>query len=139
MKVSGGFHTVRYEGTLARDVFKAQFDERYFSASIREEHTREYQSIAQKKDESVAYFQIRFQRLTGYARSIVGTAEDKITKFKWALKNSICNHIISNRYTCMGKLVDSARDQELHQVVYTKKLDMQNQKRIRDYDSTEQS
>ena len=52
-------HTAGYEDTVTWDVFKAQFDQRYFPASIREEYAREYQSIAQKEDESVADFQIR--------------------------------------------------------------------------------
>ncbi|XP_074323441.1 uncharacterized protein LOC141660359 [Apium graveolens] len=96
------------------------------------ENTLTWQSITQRDDESVADFQVRFQRLAGYARSVAGTEADKIMKFKWALKNSIRNHIISNRYTSMDTLVDSARDQELHQTDFLKKRDMQNQKRKRE-------
>ncbi|XP_074323035.1 uncharacterized protein LOC141659982 [Apium graveolens] len=129
-------HAAGYENTITWDVFKAQFDQRYFPASIREEYAREYQSITQKEDESVADFQVRFQRLAGYARSVAGTEEDKIMKFKWALKTSIRNHIIANRYTTMDSLVDSARDQELHQTDFRKQRDMQNQKRKRDDDSS---
>ncbi|XP_074335508.1 uncharacterized protein LOC141672725 [Apium graveolens] len=129
-------HTAGYENTVTWDVFKAQFDQRYFPVSIREEYAREYQSIAQKEDESVADFQVRFQRLAGYARSVAGTEEDKIMKFKWALKTSIRNHIIADRYTTMDSLVDSARDQELHQTDFHKQRDMQNQKRKRDDDSS---
>ncbi|XP_074374377.1 uncharacterized protein LOC141714777 [Apium graveolens] len=114
-------HAPGYENTLTWHVFKTQFDQRYFPASIREEYVREYQSITQRDDESVADFQVRFQRLAGYARSVAGSEADKIMKFKWPLKNSICNHIISNRYTFMDTLVDSARDQELHQADFLKK------------------
>ncbi|XP_074373744.1 uncharacterized protein LOC141714102 [Apium graveolens] len=95
-------HAPGYENTLTWQVFKTQFDQRYFPASIREEYVREYQSITQRDDESVADFQVRFQRLAGYARSVAGSEADKIMKFKWALKNSIRNHIISNRYTSMN-------------------------------------
>ena len=130
-------HAAGYEDTLTWDVFKTQFDQRYFPASIREEYIREYQSIIQRDNESVADFQVRFQRLAGYANSVAGTEADKIMKFKWALKNSIRNHIISNRYTSMDSLVDSARDQELHQADFYKQRDMQNQKRKREDDSTE--
>ncbi|XP_074356031.1 uncharacterized protein LOC141695701 [Apium graveolens] len=119
------------------EVFKTQFDQRYFPASIREEYVREYQSITQRDDESVADFQVRFQWLAGYARSVAGSEADKIMKFKWALKNSIRNHIISNRYTSMDTLVDSARDQEIHQADFLKKRDMQNQKRKREDDFSE--
>ncbi|XP_074355489.1 uncharacterized protein LOC141695133 [Apium graveolens] len=130
-------HAPGYENTLTWQVFKTQFDQRYFPASIREEYVREYQSITQRDDESVADFQVRFQRLAGYARSVAGSEADKIMKFKWALKNSIRNHIISNRYTSMDTLVDSARDQELHQADFLKKRDMQNQKRKREDDFSE--
>ncbi|XP_074326625.1 uncharacterized protein LOC141664569 [Apium graveolens] len=125
-------HAPGYENTLTWQVFKTQFDQRYFPTSICEEYVRGYQSITQRDDESVADFQVRFQRLAGYARSVVGSEADKIMKFKWALKNSIRNHIISNRYTSMDTLVDSARDQELHQADFLKKRDMQNQKRKRE-------
>ena len=37
----------------------------------------------------------------------------------------------------MDSLVDSARDQDLHQADFYKQCDMQNQKRKRDDDSTE--
>ncbi|XP_074347164.1 uncharacterized protein LOC141685994 [Apium graveolens] len=57
-------------------------------------------------------------------------------KFKWALKNSIRNHVIANRYTTMDSLVDSARDQELHQADFRKQREMENQKRKRDDDSS---
>ncbi|WOG92735.1 hypothetical protein DCAR_0312010 [Daucus carota subsp. sativus] len=127
-------HPAGYEDTLTWNVFKAQFDQRYFPASVREEYAREYQSIAQRDDESVADFQVRFQRLAGYARSIAGDEQDKIMKFKWALKDSVRNHIISNRYATMDSLVDSARDQELHQVDCAKRLEVQDQKRKRDDD-----
>ncbi|XP_063942338.1 uncharacterized protein LOC135150117 [Daucus carota subsp. sativus] len=127
-------HAAGYEDTLTWNVFKAHFDQRYFPASVREEYAREYQNIAQKEDESVADFQIRFQRLANYARSIAGNDADKIMKFKWALKTSIRNHIIANRYTTMDSLVDSARDQELHQADFRKQKDMQGQKRKRDDD-----
>ncbi|XP_074355769.1 uncharacterized protein LOC141695421 [Apium graveolens] len=130
-------HAPGYENTLTWQVFKTQFDQRYFPASIREEYVREYQSITQRDDESVADFQVRFQRLAGYARSVAGSEADKIMKFKWALKNSIRNHIISNRYTSMDTLVDSVRDQELHQADFLKKRDMQNQKRKREDDFSE--
>ncbi|XP_074374411.1 uncharacterized protein LOC141714814 [Apium graveolens] len=86
------------------EVFKTQFDQRYFPGSIHEEYVREYQSITQRDDESVADFQVRFQRLAGYARSVAGSKADKIMKFKWALKNSIRIHIISKRYTSMDTL-----------------------------------
>ncbi|XP_074347643.1 uncharacterized protein LOC141686508 [Apium graveolens] len=125
-------HAPGYENTLTWKVFKTQFDQRYFPASIRDEYVREYQSITQRDDKSVADFQVRFQRLAGYARSVAESEVDKIMKFKWALKNSICNHIISNRYTSMDTLVDSARDQELHQADFLKKRDVQNQKRKRE-------
>ena len=128
-------HAAGYEDTLTWQDFKTQFDQRYFPASIREEYIREYQSIIQREDESIADFQVRFQRLPRYARSVAGTEEDKIMKFKWALKNSIRNHIISNRYTTMASLFDSARDPELHQVNFRKQQDLQNQKRKRDDDS----
>ena len=49
------------------------------------EYARAYQSIAQKEDEYVTDFQIRFQRLNIYSRSIAGNMKDKIMKFKWAL------------------------------------------------------
>ncbi|KAL1823702.1 hypothetical protein ACET3Z_010480 [Daucus carota] len=75
-------HAAGYEDTLTWNVFKAHFDQRYFPASVREEYAREYQNIAQKEDESVADFQIRFQRLANYARSIAGNDADKIMKFK---------------------------------------------------------
>ncbi|XP_074352747.1 uncharacterized protein LOC141691895 [Apium graveolens] len=114
-------HAPGYEDTLTWQIFKTQFDQRYFPASIREEYIKEYQSITQKDNESVTDFQVGFQRLAGYARSVVGSEADKIMKFKWALKNSICNHIIYNRYTSMDSLVDSARDQELHQADFLKK------------------
>ncbi|WOH01704.1 hypothetical protein DCAR_0521089 [Daucus carota subsp. sativus] len=127
-------HAAGYEDTLTWNVFKAQFDQRYFPASVREEYAREYQNIAQKEDKSVADFQIRFQRFANYARSIAGNDADKIMKFKWALKTSIRNHIIANRYTTMDSLVDSARDQELHQADFRKQKDMQGQKRKRDDD-----
>ncbi|XP_074333161.1 uncharacterized protein LOC141670967 [Apium graveolens] len=103
-------HAAGYEDTVTWDVFKIQFDQRYFPASIREEYARKYQTIAKKENESVADFQVRFQRLAGYARSIAGNEEDKIMKFKWALKSSVRNHMIANRYTSMDSLVDSARD-----------------------------
>ncbi|XP_074355926.1 uncharacterized protein LOC141695588 [Apium graveolens] len=112
--------------------WKSVFDQRYFPASIREEYVREYQSITQRDDESVANFQVRFQRLASYARSVAGSEVDKIMKFKWELKNSIRNHIISNHYTFMDTLVDSAKDQELHHADFLKKRDMQNQKRKRE-------
>ncbi|XP_074363086.1 uncharacterized protein LOC141703458 [Apium graveolens] len=108
-------HAPGYENTLSWHIFKTQFGQRYFPASIREEYVREYQSIILRDDESVADFQVRFQRLAGYARYVAGSEVDKIMKFMWALKNSIGNHIISNRYTSMDTLVDSVRDQELHQ------------------------
>nr|XP_017245395.1 PREDICTED: uncharacterized protein LOC108217052 [Daucus carota subsp. sativus] len=132
-------HPAGYEDTLTWNVFKAQFDQRYFPASVREEYAREYQSIAQGEDESVADFQVRFQRLAGYARSIAGNEQDKIMKFKWALKDSVRNHIISNRYATMDSLVDSARDQELHQVDCAKRLEVQNQKRKRGDDTTKET
>ncbi|XP_017217043.2 uncharacterized protein LOC108194596 [Daucus carota subsp. sativus] len=122
------FGVYRLEGDVA------QFDQRYFPACVREEYAREYQNIAQKEDESVTDFQIRFQRLANYARSIAGNDADKIMKFKWALKDSVCNHIISNRYATMDSLVDSARDQELHQMDCAKRLEVQDQKRKRDDD-----
>ncbi|XP_074337594.1 uncharacterized protein LOC141674791 [Apium graveolens] len=114
-------HAPGYENTLSWHIFKTQFGQRYFPASIREEYVREYQSIILRDDESVADFQVRFQRLAGYARYVAGSEADKIMKFIWALKNSIGNHIISNRYTSMDTLVDSVRDQELHQVDFLKK------------------
>lgn len=71
-------HAAGYYNTITWNVFKTQFDKRYFLDSIREKYDREYRNIAQKEVEFVAEFQIRFQRLAGYARSIVGTEEDKI-------------------------------------------------------------
>ncbi|XP_063942646.1 uncharacterized protein LOC135150318 [Daucus carota subsp. sativus] len=89
--------------------------------------------------EDALTWNVRFQRLAGYARSIAGNEQDKIMKFKWALKDSIRNHIISNRYATMDSLVDSARDQELHQVDCAKRLEVQNQKRKRGDDTTEET
>ncbi|XP_074337595.1 uncharacterized protein LOC141674792 [Apium graveolens] len=114
-------HAPGYENTLSWHIFKTQFGQRYFPASIREEYVREYQSIILRDDESVADFQVRFQRLAGYARYVAGSEADKIMKFMWALKNYIGNHIIFNRYTSMDTFVDSVRDQELHQVNFLKK------------------
>lgn len=52
-----------------------------FFASILEENVREYQSVAKTKDESLANFQVQFQRLADYAGSIAAeTEKDKIIK-----------------------------------------------------------
>ena len=62
------FHAAGYDDTLTWDGFKTQFEQRNFSASIREEYIKEYQSIVQRDDEAVAYFQVRFQRLVGLCK-----------------------------------------------------------------------
>ena len=49
-------HATCYNDTLTWNVSKAQFDQRYFLASVHDEYAREYQSIVQKGDESVTYF-----------------------------------------------------------------------------------
>ena len=65
----------------------------------------------------MADFQVQFQRLAAYARYIAGNEEDKIMKFKWALKFFLWNHIISNRYSTMDSLIDNAREVEIRNFI----------------------
>lgn len=95
---------------LSWDNFKQFFFKQYFTAADRDAYVREYATIQQGEEETIADYMARFLKFSRYAGNTAGTQKQQADKFKWTLISKYRDRLLNLPHNTVTEVADAAKN-----------------------------
>ncbi|XP_059639009.1 uncharacterized protein LOC132281311 [Cornus florida] len=126
--------------TMTWDDFKTQFNDKYFSQSVKEKKATEFTQLEQNNEMSVCEYEMKFTELSRFVPHIVANELHKVRKFERGLVSYVKKFVVGHRFDTYARVVECAMAvEENNNIAFQKQKERRAEHKGKGASSTQQN